>query len=97
MIGKIIGATVGRKAANAIGTKVGGPVGAAIGYGLVSRRFRGAAIGGLAVMGGLALLRRFKGEQVKAGRPFMKDAEPAIAVGDTVTTNGDPLPAYAPR
>ncbi|MEM8826998.1 MAG: hypothetical protein AAGD40_08775 [Pseudomonadota bacterium] len=89
MIGKVIGAALGRKAANAIGTKVGGPIGAAIGYGLVSRRFRGVALGGLAVMGGLAVLKRLRGED-DAPRVDMRDGNEASATADRLT-------AYAPR
>ena len=63
MIGKLIGAALGRRAARSVGNKVGGPAGAAIGYGLASRRFRKLALGGLAAMGGLAAYRKFKEEK----------------------------------
>lgn len=94
MIGKFIGATVGRRVARSVGTKVGGPAGAAIGYGLVSRRFRKFALAGLAVTGGVAAVRA-----LKEGRPISslwKDEE-ATAEQAGTDTNKDPLPAYAPH
>lgn len=95
MLGKFIGATVGRRVARNIGTKVGGPAGAAIGYGLVSRRFRKFALAGLAVTGGVAAVRA-----LKEGRPISSlwkdDDEPTASQADT-KTNEDPLPAYAPH
>lgn len=99
MLGKIIGATAGRKVANMVGSKVGGPVGAAIGYGLVSRRFRGAALGGLAVMGGLALFRKWRGQESGvATEPFVEEAKGnGMAAAEMAQLNGDPLPAYSPR
>ncbi|MGB3722815.1 MAG: hypothetical protein WA979_08360 [Pacificimonas sp.] len=103
MLGKIIGATAGRKAANMVGSKVGGPIGAAIGYGLVSRRFRKAAFGGLAVIGGLALYRRLRGERDAATTPFVDEARgngmaaAELPATDVAEANGDPLPAYAAR
>ena len=93
MFGKIIGATVGRKAARSLGTKIGGPAGAAIGYGLASRRFRKLALGGLAVMGGLAAFRAMKnGEDLRS--LIGSDDEPDAGMPET---NKDPLPAYAPH
>ncbi|MEE4349802.1 MAG: hypothetical protein V2J26_06195 [Pacificimonas sp.] len=98
MLGKIIGATVGRKVARNIATKVGGPAGAAIGYGLVSRRFRKLALGGMAIAGGLAAVKA-----LREGRPLSSlvkgDRDPVAATGtsDAPQTNGDPLPAYAPH
>ena len=98
MIGKIIGAVAGRKAANMVGTKVGGPVGAALGYGLASSRLRGAALGGLAVMGGLALVKRLRGTSARAKRPFMSETGATDPGNSSLPhTNEDPMPAYAPR
>lgn len=90
MIGKVIGATIGRKAARTLGTTIGGPAGAAIGYGLASRRFRKLALGGLAVMGGLAAYRKVK--EQKRG--------PVTGAADSPAqerSNEDPLPVYAPH
>ncbi|MGB7405137.1 MAG: hypothetical protein WA906_05570 [Pacificimonas sp.] len=91
MLGKIIGATIGRKAANKLGTTVGGPAGAILGYGLASRRFRGAAIGGLAVMGGLKLYKALRERNDKTS------TESSSSRAGMPDTNGDPLPAYAPH
>lgn len=99
MLGKIIGATIGKKVADRIGRTVGGPMGAALGYGLASRRLRGAALAGTAIVGGIAALKKFRDRQSYAKRPFVDEAkspEDAAVVGGA-QTNGDPLPAYAPH
>ncbi|MBZ6379257.1 hypothetical protein B5C34_08705 [Pacificimonas flava] len=95
MLGKFIGATIGRKVARQVGTAVGGPAGAAIGYGLASRRFRKLALGGLAVVGGLAAVRSLKDGPLSKYIPGGKAED--SGVGDLPETNKDPLPAYAPH
>lgn len=99
MLKKLFGAAVGRRVANSVGTSVGGPLGAAVGYGLASRRLRGAALGGLAVMGGIAAIRTLRREgrlpRVDELNPFRKD--PADTPESLPETNGDPMPAYAPH
>jgi len=74
MLGKIIGAAAGKRAADHLGRRVGGTTGAMIGAGLMSRRFRSAALAGLALTGAAALYRRYKNSQpaetgVRPARP----------------------------
>ncbi|MBV7256186.1 hypothetical protein KCG44_05245 [Pacificimonas sp. WHA3] len=99
MIGRFIGAAIGKKAADAVGARVGGPVGAAIGLGLASRRFRGAAFGGLAVMGGLALYRHLRGETAPARdvRPNAASDDIDMAANVVVENDAATRAAHAPR
>ena len=67
MIGKLIGAAAGKRVADHLGRRVGGTTGALIGAGLMSRRFRGAALAGLAITGAAALYRHYKNTPADTG------------------------------
>jgi hypothetical protein len=60
MLGKIIGAAVGNRVADHFSRRVGGGTGALVGAGLMSRRFRGLALAGLAAAGAAAAYKSYK-------------------------------------